>query len=208
MGMARQADANAHGCGLIAVVGLLIVLLAKCGGATSTSTLPDPSATATVSVSTPGYVAARSLRCRTSPIASAGVQESLNRAEPVTIVGREGDWSKLSRPGGDCYVSTAFLTDTRPEPGVSAERKGSSPSGTNQALGIAAMSGASTYSARRAVSHHARSTGRSGRSSRRSKRNYGYDYGRGCPCSGGTVCIGPRGGRYCITSGGNKRYGV
>lgn len=29
-----------------------------------------------------------------------------------------------------------------------------------------------------------------------------------CPCSGSRVCIGPRGGRYCITSGGNKRYGV
>ncbi|MGE8226154.1 MAG: SH3 domain-containing protein [Stenotrophomonas sp.] len=32
--------------------------------------------------------------------------------------------------------------------------------------------------------------------------------GSGCPCSGSQVCIGPRGGRYCITSGGNKRYGV
>ena len=29
-----------------------------------------------------------------------------------------------------------------------------------------------------------------------------------CPCRGGNVCIGLRGGRYCITSGGNKRYGV
>ena len=29
-----------------------------------------------------------------------------------------------------------------------------------------------------------------------------------CPCSGSQICIGPRGGRYCITSGGNKRYGV
>lgn len=29
-----------------------------------------------------------------------------------------------------------------------------------------------------------------------------------CPCRGDRVCIGPRGGRYCITSGGNKRYGV
>lgn len=27
-----------------------------------------------------------------------------------------------------------------------------------------------------------------------------------CPCSGSNNCIGPRGGRYCITSGGNKRY--
>ncbi|MGY1408370.1 SH3 domain-containing protein [Luteimonas sp. A611] len=27
-----------------------------------------------------------------------------------------------------------------------------------------------------------------------------------CPCSGSSNCFGPRGGRYCITSGGNKRY--
>ncbi|MFC6301209.1 SH3 domain-containing protein [Pseudomonas spelaei] len=33
-------------------------------------------------------------------------------------------------------------------------------------------------------------------------------YGASCSCSSGSVCIGPRGGRYCITSGGNKRYGV
>jgi len=33
-------------------------------------------------------------------------------------------------------------------------------------------------------------------------------YNGSCPCSGSHVCIGPRGGRYCITSGGNKRYGV
>ena len=31
-------------------------------------------------------------------------------------------------------------------------------------------------------------------------------YGSNCPCSGSANCIGPRGGRYCITSGGNKRY--
>lgn len=28
-----------------------------------------------------------------------------------------------------------------------------------------------------------------------------------CPCSSHQVCIGPRGGRYCITSGGSRRYG-
>ncbi|WP_460478159.1 SH3 domain-containing protein [Bordetella muralis] len=31
-------------------------------------------------------------------------------------------------------------------------------------------------------------------------------YSAGCPCSSSSNCIGPRGGRYCITSGGNKRY--
>ena len=39
----------------------------------------------------------------------------------------------------------------------------------------------------------------------RSKLKYVDDT---CPCSGSRVCIGPRGGRFCITSGGNKRYGV
>lgn len=32
--------------------------------------------------------------------------------------------------------------------------------------------------------------------------------GGSCPCSSNQVCIGPRGGRYCITGSGNKRYGV
>ena len=27
-----------------------------------------------------------------------------------------------------------------------------------------------------------------------------------CPCGGGTLCTGPKGGQYCMTSGGNKSY--
>jgi hypothetical protein len=27
-----------------------------------------------------------------------------------------------------------------------------------------------------------------------------------CNCTSSKVCVGPRGGRYCITSGGKKRY--
>lgn len=29
-----------------------------------------------------------------------------------------------------------------------------------------------------------------------------------CSCQAHKICYGPRGGRYCLTSGGNKRYGV
>ena len=29
---------------------------------------------------------------------------------------------------------------------------------------------------------------------------------QGCECSAGAVCIGPRGGRYCLTAAGNKKY--
>lgn len=47
------------------------------------------------------------------------------------------------------------------------------------------------------------------RGSKRGKKRSGGSSSSGyCPCSGSSICIGPRGGRYCITSGGNKRYGV
>lgn|GEM_PF-2067001 len=37
---------------------------------------------------------------------------------------------------------------------------------------------------------------------------YRSGMGGGCSCAGGNVCYGPRGGRYCITSGGKQRYGI
>lgn len=37
-----------------------------------------------------------------------------------------------------------------------------------------------------------------------SRRTASTDYG--CACSSGRTCVGPRGGVYCLTSGGNKRY--
>lgn len=27
-----------------------------------------------------------------------------------------------------------------------------------------------------------------------------------CPCESGLICTGPRGGRYCITAAGGKKY--
>jgi hypothetical protein len=51
-----------------------------------------------------------------------------------------------------------------------------------------------------------RPTMQSVKRNRTSKRT-GFS-GGSCPCGSGRICTGPRGGRYCITSGGNKRYGV
>lgn len=53
-----------------------------------------------------------------------------------------------------------------------------------------------------------------GRRRRRARGLSGGLHGReatetdNCPCNGGKVCKGPRGGRYCIMSSGRKRYGV
>jgi len=29
---------------------------------------------------------------------------------------------------------------------------------------------------------------------------------KSCPCSGSKLCVGPRGGKFCRTSSGSKRY--
>lgn len=50
------------------------------------------------------------------------------------------------------------------------------------------------------------------KTSKKQKSTTSYTYstpsysGGSCPCSSSYNCIGPRGGRYCYTSGGNKRY--
>ena len=45
-------------------------------------------------------------------------------------------------------------------------------------------------------------------SKKSSKRHSSRSSDGGCSCSSGGVCVGPRGGRYCYTSSGNKRYGI
>lgn len=52
------------------------------------------------------------------------------------------------------------------------------------------------------------SKGKSRSSGSRGSTDSGYSSGSSdsCPCSGSSDCVGPRGGIYCYTSGGNKRY--
>ncbi|RSB52611.1 hypothetical protein [Acinetobacter soli] len=57
------------------------------------------------------------------------------------------------------------------------------------------------------VSHSSYSSkGKSRSSISRSSSGYASGSSDSCPCSGSNDCIGPRGGIYCYTSGGNKRY--
>lgn len=128
------------------------------------------------------YVDANSLNCRSEPMASADVVERLARNTWVNVADIEGEWSLLERPTL-CWVSSSYLSAS-----------------------MSAYTPPRSSTSARSSSTRSRS---GNTSSRRSNTNRSQGlYGSTCPCSGNSVCVGPRGGRYCITSGGNKRYGV
>lgn len=186
------------GCAALGLLGLLIVGVTTC----SIKSGPAASSITSPQVSTPAYVSARSLNCRASADVSAAIVQGLHHGEAVTVVDTSAGWSKIDLPSVSCWVSTAFLTDTLPDNGKSHAEAGkmglSSPVGT----GVGAVSTRGTV--RNSRSH----AGHSKRARKRRRSAPVNFYGGNCPCSGSNVCIGPRGGRYCITSGGNKRYGV
>ena len=202
-----QGSALDQGCGVVIAILLVIVLIGKC----SSGPADAPANTAEAAVSHLAYVAARSLNCRRGPDGLAAVAEGLSRDDRVVVAERRGDWARITRVGGDCWVSGSLLADT--PPGGASTLAGSHPSraqglvssGVGQSVG-AAGAGYATGKVAGSGRGHAASRRRSGS---RGRRGWGSGYqGSGCPCSGSQVCIGPRGGRYCITSGGNKRYGV
>lgn len=84
----------------------------------------------------------------------------------------------------------------------SGERRSAYASGSGS-YGSSKPSTSRKSSARKKTTYKKRSS-----TKRKKKRSSGGYSSGNCPCSGYNVCIGPRGGRYCITSGGNKRYGV
>jgi hypothetical protein len=146
-------------------------------------------------------VSANSLNCRSSPDAASPAIAKLVRGQHVEVREAGGGWSHVVSP--NCWVVARYLVADRTysEP-IRPTRYTSSP---RQSYGSPNyLSTPKAYSAKR-KSYGAVRTKRS--SSRRRSRSSG-SYGGSCPCSGSNICIGPRGGRYCITSGGNKRYGV
>lgn len=138
------------------------------------------------------------VNCRMSPALSARSIEHIPTGTSVAVLSRESSWSKVHRRR-DCWISDRYLAA---EGSAMPERslRSYEPSARHSSGGL---------ETRRANRRSLRSVTRrsSPRRSLRSSSPYSYD-GGSCPCSGRNICIGPRGGRYCITSGGNKRYGV
>jgi hypothetical protein len=149
------------------------------------------------------YVKATSLQCRAEPNLTARVLTRLPNAAAVRVLERRGEWWQLSHERDPlCWAKSEFLTVSASD--VKALRvygAGGSTASRPAALSSRPLPLTSSPSAVSAPRRSVAST-----TSRPRRTDQGA--GSGCPCSGSRVCIGPRGGRYCITSGGNKRYGV
>jgi uncharacterized protein YraI len=154
--------------------------------------------------------------CRSGPATSNPVVARVSAGDTVQVRSRVSGWALVDRTARGCWISSRFISDGAGSASVylgssssrrSASARSSSYNGSRSAyvsLPKVKSKRKSVASARRkARSSYALSSGR------KSRRSSGYGLSSGsCPCSGRNVCIGPRGGRYCITSGGNKRYGV
>ena len=147
------------------------------------------------------YVTANTLNCRDAASTSSGPVTKLAYRDRVAVQTEEAGWSKVqASSGSSCWVSSRYLSSEEP---ASRSTTTSSSHSRPSSSRVRQFSSSGSTRARQSAS-----TGSSRRSSaRRSSRSQGLS-GGSCPCSGSSVCIGPRGGRYCITSGGNKRYGV
>ena len=169
------------------------------------------------SVGASKYIVARSLNCRSTPSAKSSVVRALKQGEKVSTLEENGGWSRL---GGapDCWVATRYLADSLIDNANTALAGSDAKGGTSSARTFISQTPASSYweskSSKRSLSTRSSSSIKATSSSRSHQKKqtktsgtYVYD-GDSCPCSGSRVCIGPRGGRYCITRGGNKRYGV
>lgn len=159
------------------------------------------------------YVNADTLNCRMEAYPNAGIVAKLKRGTRVTVLREEGAWAIIDTPY--CWVSSVYLSEEAVEATDVSDALLSSQSpsrftSSQNSGATRASKGSSAVNAFASSSSPAKKKKTSTRkrtSLASKKREFNYSPG-GCPCSGNNVCIGPRGGRYCITSGGNKRYGV
>lgn len=151
------------------------------------------------------------VNCRDQPKATAHIVARIPAGTDVSVEQRRNDWSLIRYAPRSCWVASRYLGEQ------------STADANRASLRQTRAVSRSAYVKRERISRPSRqsslssstlnhSTSRPHRSTRRKSRVKSapsYNYGGGsCPCSGRNICVGPRGGRYCITSGGNKRYGV
>jgi len=122
------------------------------------------------------YINTNTLNIRDKP--NGNVVAKLGRGKKVDIYEKKGNWVRISlNSTSPQWISEKLLCETED---CFKQKMRTSKSHNYQAL--------------KSQSHHS--------GTKKSKTYYDSD----CSCAVVDYCVGPRGGHYCITSGGNKRY--
>ena len=130
------------------------------------------------------YVNTEKINIRNAPV-DGRIIGYLKRGKQVLIYDRKGEWERISKENETpewvlskllCTGSSCYINSVQ--------------------------NSYSSYSSKLPLTTNRAS---SFKSRNRAKSSAGLSSGS-CPCSGVSNCVGRRGGIYCITSGGNKRY--
>ena len=183
--LAKSKQANAWGCAIFGIV--FLVLVAQCSGndetynGSETANLMDTDETTAAAIN-----------------AIEGTEE-LNAPSGNAVQFDEGDTAYVT--AGNLNARSGPSPNARVVTSLSHGSEATVIARSGEWMKVRTTAGdawgSSSYTSRYRPPPRPRNTPPAQRS-----------YGVSCPCSGSNVCIGPRGGRYCITSGGNKRYGV
>lgn len=125
------------------------------------------------------YVNANTLNVRNTPVVG-DVIDTLERGDKVVVYAKEQGWVNISDDSSvPQWISGKFLCSTENCFQVNVQT-------ARTAVNLSQATTQNHSSSRQASPAHT--------------------YGGACPCSGSYRCTGPRGGKYCYTSSGNKSY--
>lgn len=103
-----------------AVLGWVVLVIMMLGlgmcvsGRSSTPSRPAavaPPAAAASPATSARTVTGDSVNCRTAPSKTGAVLVKLGKGDAVPVVEQGPEWTKVSRPSGDCWVANSLLTD-------------------------------------------------------------------------------------------------
>lgn len=184
-----QQSGAGSGCGFALVLVFLILLIAKCASNPPGRVDPSPIGSSEALYPLPTGAAANYSDGETVTVTSSSLRVRSDPSDIGAVTGslHRGESATIVRRSGE-WLQVAQGAGLAWIAANHVKRARSQPQGL--------ISSSEGHSARKFKKR------KGGRSSG------GSYFDAGCPCSGSRVCIGPRGGRYCITSGGRKRYGV
>lgn len=138
------------------------------------------------------------VNCRSRADMDAPVAAVLRKGAALTPTESVGVFSRVWVGDKDCYVSADLLSPTVPRMSERETMRLQTGAVVAGALAIHSIMKPGATQAHAAPPRH--------RPSAVSSHNSIRSPGDACSCAGAQNCTGPRGGKYCITSGGNKRY--